>query len=705
MNRNICKTQKISTVLLFVLVIQSFGVVIHQNFSATQISKENSKDLINSAQSSQFDYTIYPEFYDGTAMDFCFAGDVAFLADGYGGIEMFIISDLHTFSKIGEWDPGTNIHGAVVVNNILAVISENQDIILLSISDVPNLVEISRFHNDEYLHDLQCFDNFVFFETGFNSNIKILNISNPANPQLLNDTENFWSSIEFGDYHISNNKLFLTTSYTPTFQIYNISNINQPQLLYNYSLSEEDYVYIRYFEVLNDVVLLQFSDNMPIVFNITDLNSINIIPQPNLDYCISRINTNGEILVCIGTSATSGYVPTISFFELSSDLIFREIMGSEYQGDYPYKIQFHENFLYFTRLENGFSIYNISNYQIFQEIVSFDEDAYIYEVIADGEYVYALTDLGLEIFDFSNPNEPKKLGEYWFSPRQHKFFKNNNYIYVFVRKLGILIIDVSLPSKPTEIDQIKLSAFDFEFEMNNQNMYVFYHDEQNFDVQMLIIYEILEDGKLGEIYNERVWYDMRSICLCNDQIYYYTWDHELWKMDVGNPQKIKNQSLISFSDDFYYAEIKAVPSRDALYVGLNSKEIHLYSNRLSNSLKKVDALVHDGYSTFLPYNLYVFVATADGLAVYDAISEERFILLTKIREVSYYIQSMEISSSGAMVIAEYSDGIQWISLPDLEIAPEVTPRSSQNFNIPGYNSFLLGIVSIISVYLILNRRR
>ncbi len=696
------KTQKFYAILLFVLMTQTLGSLSVGKLATSRNISENTGTQINPAQSSNFDYTLYPEFFDGSAHDFCFAGDIAFLVDGMGGIEIFNVSDLQTFNKIGEWDEGYDIQEAVIIDDILAVVIGYQAIVLLNISDVTNFVEIGRYESEDYIFELKSSNDYIFFENGYYSSLGILNITNPTNPQLINDTFDLWSSIEFRKFEITGDQLYLTTYYDPCFQIYDIADLYHPQLLYNYTLSDEDYVYLRHFVVLNDGVLLQCNEEPPLFFNTTDLNEINIIVQNTIDSSISRIATDGELIVCIGYSGITGY---IGIYDLPNDLIFREILGSEFEGDYPYKMILHDLKIFFLHLDDGFSIYDVSNLEDFQNVVTFDEDAYFYKTITDGDYIFALTNFGLEIFDFSNPQTPEKIGEYRFFAGYSQFFKKNNYIYAYEGGSGLIILDVSLPSKPTELDQVSITGYSVRFEMNDQNIFVFYRDPNDFEVRKLIIYEIQEDGLLEEVFDEQIWYDIRSSCICEDQIYYITQDQELWKIDVGNLKKIKNISLNTFGSDYYAQEIQAVPNHETIYVGLNNDEIHFYSNRQSNTLLKVDELILDYYSSFLAYNLYVFVSTEEGLEIYDTLSEDRFILLTKIPGFVYNIQHMAISTRGGLVLSKYSDGIQWISLPDMEIAPEATSRSILNFNIPGYTTYLLGIVSVITLFGILKQHR
>ncbi|MEO0297508.1 MAG: T9SS type A sorting domain-containing protein [candidate division WOR-3 bacterium] len=122
----------------------------------------------------------------------------------------------------------------------------------------------------------------------------------------------------------------------------------------------------------------------------------------------------------------------------------------------------YETLLCIPELYWGISLYNISNLRNPIFISRYSDSRHwgaVYEVQFDGRYAYVACDSGLRIVDFSNPQNPREVGNYnTEEDAGFNLFISQNYAYLANGFGGLRIINVENPSQPYEVGRYVLST-------------------------------------------------------------------------------------------------------------------------------------------------------------------------------------------------------------------------------------------------------
>ncbi|MFW9902797.1 MAG: LVIVD repeat-containing protein [Candidatus Thorarchaeota archaeon] len=244
---------------------------------------------------------------------------------------------------INELNEGGGAKDIEIVGNIGYVLS-NLGLNVYNVSDPTNALELGHYYSDGYLgHSIAVYNNYVFTAAD-DRGLKIINITDPSNPELANT----YTSTRPAAVYIQNNLLFLA-NWEHDFEIYNISDT--PLITELITFKGEGYHYVY----ATDDLGFGFANNGSLV-------TVDISNPENIEL-IGKIDD--EEILCIAIDGNFWYTggPTgIKVFNstnLSKPVLVSHVTETETTSISNMVIL--DDFLYASDFHLGFRIFDISD--------------------------------------------------------------------------------------------------------------------------------------------------------------------------------------------------------------------------------------------------------------------------------------------------------------------------------------------------------
>jgi len=294
----------------------------------------------------------YSAVWDDFAVGVALSGNIAFVANGYGGLLILNVSDLSHPQNLSTYSTGSNYASSVAVSgNIVFVTNGLAGLLILNVSDPFHPQKLSNYSaggND--VNDVAISGNIVFLANG-PAGLLILNVSDPFHPQKLSNYSAGGNDVN--NVAISGNIVFLANG-PAGLLILNVTDLVHPQKMSTYAI-ESGFV--------SGVVI---SDNIVFVVNReADLLILNVSnpfrPQKLSTYSMGRGFANG--LVVLGK--TVFMASDIGLLVLN----VRDLANPRLQGSYPTEngfayggtISISGNTIFLANGKAGLNILGISN--------------------------------------------------------------------------------------------------------------------------------------------------------------------------------------------------------------------------------------------------------------------------------------------------------------------------------------------------------
>ncbi len=691
-------------ILIFLMSMVSipFSLLFNSSSFSLQFNPCPKNNIPLDSGSYSFDYEQYPEFYDGIAKDFVFSGDLAFLADGAGGIEIFNISDFNQFQKIAEWDIGIYVDEIAILRNIIAIEGDSKNIYILNCSNPFSIDILSVFPTQTYIKELLFLNEELMLYRSYRD-IFFVNITDLYHPEKIETPNEFWDKEDFDIFFIQDNLLYFSYDFTGDLQIMNISTPYSPQLLANITITSEENNYLRNIVLFEEAFFIQDIGYNAFLVNISNFNNVSITKLSNFNTHLPILGFYDDKFIVVEYNYQGRQ---ISFYKLTDSLNFvlvNKVLIEDNRLQLGSLLGYRDG-IYLLMSTDGFAIYNISNIKNINQAVVFDEDGVFSKIVADKNTLYASSDRGIEIFDFSNPESPKKLAEI-----EHGCYISSDWFIKVQNKLHLVDLsgymfsyDVSMPSSPIEIESNQIANAINDFYVSNQFVIMFAPAHSIKDpLDTILIYQIQNTGELTEFADHSISPIFHGLGIKDEKFYYMTGSNKICELDFHNPDKISNKSVIQLEKDCYVSDFQIVECENLAYLGKNHDEFTQFSfNRFDKLIAESDLSTED-YTTFLAYSHYLFIGGLEALDVYDVTIAQPIIRLFSV-PISNHLECMTISENLALVLSSFQNGIQWINLPNLDLEPEVISQDNKSLTIS--NPFIpFCIISTLSMIFLISQ--
>jgi hypothetical protein len=270
-----------------------------------------------------------------------------------------------------------------------------------------------------------------------NSNIEIIDVSNPYNPMLIY-TYNITPQVT--GITVDGNIVYLAGSYSGII-IWDITDPSQPVQLgiFNPGRAVFD-IYIQgniacLANVYNGILLVDIS-------NPASPQILGTCDTPGIAY---RVFYRGDLVYVAGERG-------LQIVDVSDPLPSAGIIGSYYsQGDDYASLAIWNNYIYLANTINSIMILDVANPSLPElQTEYFDSGAYTIQVVNDKAYI--VNRFGsYDILDVSDPGNPQALGSYTDLDILETATVVGSYAYVLEHDEGLKILNISNAASPTLI--------------------------------------------------------------------------------------------------------------------------------------------------------------------------------------------------------------------------------------------------------------
>ena len=357
---------------------------------------------------------------------------LVFLAINGTGLQIISIANISnpveiSYIKIAGYYPYIEIQGDRLFY------SENK--YYLHIIDISNPAhpEIIAEHKLPSIKKFKVRGNYVFATLQWYG-FKILDISTPGsiNEVFYYDTKNCY------DVAIKDNLMSL--SLNNKLLIFDISNISSPVLLDTINLISGFYNCTFYDK--NTIII---AGNKDIIFvDIRDINN----PVISTGYEIDVLDFE-KMLIHNDFLYLALHQNGLNILDISNmDNVY--LKGKYDTGKYANSIALKDSIVYLTQYPDKISVLNVSDPQK-PVVVQTIEGLKIINFIRIKDNYLFCSDMGLRIFDISNPLNPQEISYYENNSWSYDFIIRDTLVYLATGSNGIVIIDISDINHPQKI--------------------------------------------------------------------------------------------------------------------------------------------------------------------------------------------------------------------------------------------------------------
>ena len=384
-------------------------------------------------------------------------GKLAYVADGYGGLQIIDISDSSNPTLAGNYNTSGQAWDLEIVGNYAYVADKSSGLKIIDISDPSNPTLTKNYHRISYADDVEIVGNFAYVAEGARG-LQIIDISDPSNPIL---TGNYNTSGQAWDVEIVGNFAYLADRYSG-LQIIDISDPNNPTLTSNYDTSD----YAVDVEIVGNFAYVADGRSGLKIIDISDPNN----PTLTSNYDTSGFAQDVEIVGNFAYVADhDGGLQIIDISDSSNPTLAGNYNISGYAQD----LEIVGNFAYVADRSSGLKIIDISDPSSPTLTGNYNTSGSAWNVEIVGNFAY-VADLwsGLQIIDISDSSNLTLTGNYNTSGSAYGVEIVGNFAYVADSNGGLQIIDISDSSNPTLTGNYNTSGSAYDVEIVGNLAYI-----------------------------------------------------------------------------------------------------------------------------------------------------------------------------------------------------------------------------------------
>jgi len=523
-----------------------------------------------------------------------------------------------------------------------------------------NSIPVKIAEIDQNITDFEIVNNtmYAITQTWYNSQLRIYDLTNPSNPELIGLYENSYAGIlETPCVKIEDEKAFIinqmsNNNHYPTETKLVILNISDPG---NIVIINTHSIPISAFsiEIEDNLAYILSTWNLHI-YDISDLQQINQINTIEIDN-IHNIFIENEL--CFASCRESGL--RIYSLEIPTDPVLLSVFNNVYDVDYTY---YENDIAYVCNSENSVMIFDVTD-PTDPEYISqcgsceYSRQCFIYDnklMITD--YYH-----GLEIYDVSNVYNPLFVTAYNPADTSLKCSLVDSYAIIGGSKGNI--IDIDDLSNPENVTQFDIAQTDFHnamFQDQFAHTYISnYSQFHNHRIQIIDYSDIFEPVLLGDYPKSS---NSNSFAVSGNYAYTFTVDG-FNIFDITNPN---NPDLLSTTSSCGNNDM-AVIENIAFTIGNMTIFVLDISNPQNPTIESTYELGWAHQERIYYYNDYIYVLDPlQGIAIYSlqpdlTLQYVSYIFLTQVATIQFRDSYLLASTENSLNIIDISN----ISTPSL----------------------------------------
>ena len=369
----------------------------------------------------------------GGACDITILGNLAYIADGYGGMKIFDIaqpSDPQLLGSLGTEDYAWNIY---IDGDYAYLAAYESGLVIIDISDPTAPVEIGSYNPADYLfYDVCVLNNIAFAGTSHNR-LFIIDVTDPTAPSevtnigLLSPPKNL---------ALSNHFIYAVGSlYLATIDIEDPYN---PRITNQYDCSST----LTSVKISNNKAYLT-SEQLGIkILGISLPELPMLLSEYRMSYCSDIFCLDGIAYAATGLTG----LQSIDI----SDPGNAHVIGVYSDLSSINRVWVEDNYAYIARsIPRSFSVIDISNPSQMVMRGNIPHQNEIWDIYKQDQYIYLSDSQGyLKIINVLDPDNPIISGEYQLGDVGKGLSVSGDYAFVATGAGGLKIIYISDPSNP-----------------------------------------------------------------------------------------------------------------------------------------------------------------------------------------------------------------------------------------------------------------
>jgi hypothetical protein len=157
----------------------------------------------------------------GIAYNVQVQSDLAYVADGFSGLQVLNISNPKNITRLGNYDTPTAVWSVQVQNSIAYVANYNSGLLVLNVSNPKNITRLGDYDTPGNACNVQVQSDLAYVADGF-SGLQVLNISNPINITRLGSYNTSGPGIAY-NVQVQSDLAYVADGFSG-LQVLNISN-------------------------------------------------------------------------------------------------------------------------------------------------------------------------------------------------------------------------------------------------------------------------------------------------------------------------------------------------------------------------------------------------------------------------------------------------------------------------------------------------
>ncbi len=429
-------------------------------------------------------------------------GSVAFVASGLNGLIALDISNPSSPVFLGQCElPGRqNSYVADFEDDVAVISCEYDGVVTVNISDPSNMYILDRYDLTNSVQDIIVEDNIVYAAYTF-SGLRTLNITNPSaitfEGSYYSGSGTVYTIEKYGSYILAYNNVGYDVD------IINVTDVTNPSFVSSYNPGSS----MRDITTKNTYAYLFLNSGYTYIVDLSVITSPSYTSQFTHSVC-SQAKIESDILYIAAYSLVRFYnvsnptSPTfITNYQVESgdaDYLYlndttlavsqrnygllllnvTDVTTPTKLGEFEYYgnlngVKVDNNFAYMSS-NNGFLIADVSDISNPVYIYKNDTDIsnQVYHVALYNNYVVAVFDHDIRIFDVSNPYNPVFVSTTDLGDQIRDIEVAGNFAYVGTSNDGLLIVNLTDVNSPTIISSLDEGYAIYDLFVNGNFVYV-----------------------------------------------------------------------------------------------------------------------------------------------------------------------------------------------------------------------------------------
>jgi len=455
-------------------------------------------------------------------------GDYVYVSCGVPGLQVIDVSDPGNIEVVGSLELPCLSYDVVVSGDLAFFTCRDADALvrIIDISEPTNPIQIGVIDSlDGWYYELAAELNFAiegdYLFVSTSSYIYIFDVSNPADPRLLN---RLYVDLFFDDdFEISEHYIYtIPWMYPEEDNLIRVFDVSDPE-------NPEEAGTFIYDEGIMEVAVqgnyaFATADSGFLVIDVSEVEEMQFVTFLDLN------DRTGSHIFLSDNFACVSAGDNIYLIDIS-DPTQPEVCGIIEDQDLEYysDVAATDDMVYVTDRNNGLKIFDITDISEPREIWSYLPPGHILDVALRGNHAFLASEkAGLKVVDISDAEHPVEVGSCALPGEASSITLDRDYAYIATGEEGLRILNISDPEDPFEVGSYNSSQV-YDVAINGNFAYL---TGQRFYFSVLNISDPTEPALIDTCWLG--WTSSWNVAVAGNHLYVTDGREGDWNMETGN---------------------------------------------------------------------------------------------------------------------------------------------------------------------------